>query len=70
MTTRNVPMSREEILAGMGYMSRAQVCVLLGIGLKTLANRRDLPPRHKIGADSVYRTDEIRSWIARRVVKR
>jgi hypothetical protein len=62
---------REAALAELGYMSAEKFgSRILGIAGKTMANRRDLPTKHKIGRENVYAISDVKAWIARRAVAR
>jgi predicted DNA-binding transcriptional regulator AlpA len=57
----------------LGYITEEALAGLLGITVPTLRNRAaagSLPPRYKLGRESVYRLAEVESFIKRRRVAR
>ena len=57
----------------LGYITEEALAGLLGITVPTLRNRAaagSLPPRYKLGRESVYQLAEVESFIKRRRVAR
>ncbi|HEV2037113.1 MAG TPA: hypothetical protein VGQ96_00790 [Candidatus Eremiobacteraceae bacterium] len=62
-----------ELRRELGYITEDSLAGLLGITTATLRNRAaagSLPPRYKLGRESVYRLAEVESFIKRRRVTR
>ena len=55
----------------LGYITEEALAGLLGVTVSTLRNRAtagSVPPRYKLGNESVYRLAEVESFIKRRRV--
>lgn len=62
-----------ELRRKLGYITEESLAGLLGVTVPTLRNRAaagSLPPRYKLGRESVYRLAEVESFIKRRRVAR
>lgn len=64
MDTNLTPGSAQHLLAG--YLDQAALANLLGVTRRTLQRweqRREGPPRLKVGATTLYKIESVRAWL-------